>query len=174
MLQVRSPTGSCGSPQCSCRSVPLGRFFRAATCASSACGPTGLLPPERAGRGSLLDILVAEDSAPIRIALVSALHIAGHRVSAVADGVEAAALLQANAACDLLVTDLEMPRMGGIKLLAAARALRPQLPVILISGTDNWDRNALDERTRFLSKPFQLHRLVELIGTLGQRAGVEE
>jgi len=50
-----------------------------------------------------------------------------------------------------IVTDAKMPGMSGQKLIARARALRPNLPAILISGTpiDGFS----DDITVFLSKP---------------------
>jgi two-component system, chemotaxis family, sensor kinase CheA len=80
-------------------------------------------------------ILVAEDSFTSRALLQSVLQLAGYRVYATADGLEAWLALQ-NEAFDLVVSDVEMPRLNGFDLTARIRA-HPrfgQLPVILVTA----------------------------------------
>ena len=57
----------------------------------------------------------------------------GHEVVAAGDGAAAVARL-ANGRFDLLITDLKMPRMTGIELLAEAKRLKPDLPVVLMTA----------------------------------------
>lgn len=80
-------------------------------------------------------ILVAEDSFTSRALLQNVLQLAGYRVYATADGLEAWLALQ-NEAFDLVVSDVEMPRLNGFDLTARIRA-HPrlgQLPVILVTA----------------------------------------
>lgn len=80
-------------------------------------------------------ILVAEDSFTSRALLQSALQQAGYRVYVTADGLEAWLALQ-NEVFDLVVSDVEMPRLNGFDLTARIRA-HPrfsQLPVILVTA----------------------------------------
>ena len=59
----------------------------------------------------------------------------GYRVSAFLDPEQALDALRANPAdCDLLVTDFNMPHLSGIDVANAAARIRPDLPVVLISG----------------------------------------
>jgi DNA-binding NtrC family response regulator len=59
----------------------------------------------------------------------------GHEVVAAGDGAAAVQRLQASGPrFDLLITDLKMPRLTGIELLAEARKLRPDLPVVVMTA----------------------------------------
>lgn len=78
-------------------------------------------------------ILLAEDMAPARRFYRAALEAAGHVVTEVEDGPACLDHLAAGH-FDLLVTDVVMPGLDGIEVIKAARSLRPNLPVIAISG----------------------------------------
>ena len=52
---------------------------------------------------------------------------------------------------DAIVTDARMPGMGGQRLIARVRALKPNLPAVVVSG--NVIESAGDARTVFLCKP---------------------
>ena len=81
------------------------------------------------------NILVAEDSLTTRALLQSVLEMAGYRVHASADGLEAWLALQTET-FDLVISDVEMPRLNGFELTARIRA-HPrlgQLPVILVTA----------------------------------------
>jgi two-component system chemotaxis sensor kinase CheA len=83
-------------------------------------------------------ILVAEDSITTRTLEKSILEGAGYRVRVAGDGLEAWSLLEADG-CDLLLTDVEMPRMDGFELTTRVRAdkrLR-DLPVVLVTSRDS-------------------------------------
>ena len=82
-------------------------------------------------------ILVAEDEAVNREMVAAALEAAGHDVVRAEDGAIARdALLRES--FDLLVTDLQMPVLTGLDLLALVRAQPNPIPVIIVSGT--WTR----------------------------------
>ncbi len=83
-------------------------------------------------------ILVAEDSITSRTLLKNILELAGYKVKTAVDGAEALAVL-ATEAFDLLVSDVEMPRMSGFDLTAKIRAGKrlAQLPVVLVTGLDS-------------------------------------
>jgi two-component system chemotaxis response regulator CheY len=68
-------------------------------------------------------ILIVDDSTTMLMSLKNSLEIAGFKVLAAADGVLALAQLQAGAKPDLIITDINMPNMGGIELIAKVRAL---------------------------------------------------
>ena len=92
--------------------------------------------PERAAAADAgKAILVAEDSITSRTLLKGILEGAGYRVEAVADGVEAFAALRAGR-FDLVVTDVDMPRLDGFGLTAKIRGDRAlsQLPVVLVTA----------------------------------------
>ena len=83
-----------------------------------------------------VQILVAEDEALIAMSLADLLEADGYEVALAADGVDAlAAARRIGEALGVLVTDLNMPRMGGEDLIRAVRADRPRLPVVVVTGS---------------------------------------
>jgi two-component system response regulator AtoC len=78
-------------------------------------------------------ILVVDDEPKMRRVLEILLQKMGHRVLGASNGVEALALFQANSV-DLVITDLRMPEMDGIELLAALRAQASDVPVMVITA----------------------------------------
>jgi len=114
----------------------------------------------------MANILTVEDEALVRILLVETLETVGHSVSEAPDGEAALKMIQAGVPVDVLVTDIRMPKMEGYSLAMAARALRPALPVIFMTGySDSKPPEALAE-SRVLRKPFNPDSLVALIDTL--------
>lgn len=82
-------------------------------------------------------LLVVDDSVTTRTLIQSVLDTAGYDVTVVVDGAEAWAMLQErDAAIDLIVSDVEMPRMDGFALTQAIRASRhvEDLPVVLVTA----------------------------------------
>lgn len=80
-------------------------------------------------------ILVAEDSITSRLLLKGILEASGCEVKTVTDGVEAFTVLRSEP-FDLLVSDIEMPRLNGFDLTARIRADRKlaDLPVVLVTA----------------------------------------
>lgn len=83
-------------------------------------------------------VLVVEDSITSRMLLVSILQSAGYRVTAVVDGMEAWTLLHTED-FDVIVSDIEMPRMNGFDLTTRIRAdaQRADQPVVLVTSLDS-------------------------------------
>ncbi len=69
------------------------------------------------------NIMIVDDSATMLMSVKNNLEIAGFRVETAADGVDAIAKLRSGSAPDLIITDINMPRMGGIELIRTARAI---------------------------------------------------
>ena len=81
-------------------------------------------------------VLVAEDEALTALSLADLLEAEGYEVALAADGAEALeAARRLGDALGVLVTDLNMPRMGGEALIRALRAERPGLPVLVVTGS---------------------------------------
>lgn len=105
--------------------------------AAGPCGETAIRAAgntEAAGRKS---ILVVEDSITSRMLLKNILESAGYRVKTAVDGVDALTELK-TAAYDLVVSDIDMPRMNGVELTEKIRGdgkLR-ETPVVLVSALD--------------------------------------
>src|SRR5206468_1488337 len=83
-------------------------------------------------------ILVIEDSLTTRTLERNILETAGFRVRVAADGAEGWDRLQSEG-CDLVVADIEMPRMNGIELVTRIRAdeQHRELPVVLVTSRDS-------------------------------------
>ena len=82
-------------------------------------------------------MLVAEDSITSRMLLKSILESAGYKVKTAVDGMEAFTLLRAEH-FDLVVSDVEMPRLSGFDLTARIRADKKlaELPVVLVTALE--------------------------------------
>jgi len=112
-----------------------------------------------------LRILVVEDDDDMRESLGRILGRAGYQVQLVRDGSEAITVLQ-TCACDLVLTDLLMPRMGGLELLGEIRRLGPSLPVVFLTafGKQAAFTKAMDlGAAGFVTKPFRVDSLLRLI-----------
>jgi PAS domain S-box-containing protein len=81
-----------------------------------------------------ITILVVDDDALISMSTVDMLEDLGHDVIEANSGERALAVLRDGRPVDLLVTDYSMPRMNGAQLAAAAREIRPDLPILLATG----------------------------------------
>ena len=110
-------------------------------------------------------ILVADDQELMRDSLATTLVREGHEVVACGDGAAAAAKLGASR-FDLLITDLKMPKMTGLELLAEARKLRPEMPVVLMTAfatvqtaVDAMKLGAYD----YIQKPFDGDEIKHLV-----------
>lgn len=93
------------------------------------------LPAEKHEKAMKPSILVVEDSITSRTLLKSILESAGYRVSTAVDGVDGYTTLKTGA-FDLVVSDVEMPRMDGFGLTAKIRADKQftRLPVVLVTA----------------------------------------
>jgi CheY-like chemotaxis protein len=104
---------------------------------------------------SELRVLLAEDFEPIRHAAKTYLESLGYSVLCAKDGVEALEIAESEPV-DLLLTDIDMPRMNGIELAASMRRHHPDLPLIFLSGGTNLDdarQTAWGGSVGFIEKP---------------------
>lgn len=114
------------------------------------------LEPTEAGQPA---ILVVDDDEQVRIILAERLAGMGYRVLQASDGPEALAMLAADGAVRILITDVRMPGMSGLELADLAVARQGNLKIILISGyflPDQTDRPVL-------KKPFRMMQLETLV-----------
>ena len=78
-------------------------------------------------------VLIVDDEMNIRRVLAAMLKRDGYEVTAAADGEQALAAMQ-RTPVDVVVTDLVMPRMGGLDLLRHVATANPDVPVIMITA----------------------------------------
>lgn len=117
--------------------------------------------------------LVADDDAAMRALIGAALAGTGLRVVEVPDG-EAliAALLRPGPPPALVVTDLQMPRMTGIRALRRIQRLGLSIPTVLVTafGSSQVHADALRHgAAAVLDKPFRVRALQELVERLALR-----
>ena len=119
------------------------------------------MKPPTAEQRAGCTVLIADDEANLRKVLRALLERDGHRCIPVADGRAALAAVQ-RGGIDILITDLKMPELGGLELLAAVKALEPGLPVIVITahGTVDTAVSALKNGAfDYITKPFDRDEL---------------
>lgn len=115
-----------------------------------------------------MTILVADDYPPIVDLLTLALEDAGYAVVRAYDGAAARAALE-RAWPDLLISDINMPRLSGVELAAWVRRREgagPRLPIVLISAAPRQPADVTPPATAFLAKPFDLAQVVTVVEAL--------
>src|ERR1700722_2011764 len=109
-------------------------------------------------------VLVVEDDAALREALVDTLRAAGLSALCAPDAPGALQLLQ-NEEIALVISDVQMPGPNGYELLTSIKQLRPDLPVVLMTahGTVAQAVSAMREgATDYIVKPFDAQALIDM------------
>jgi CheY-like chemotaxis protein len=176
-----SISGDCGAPVAfsdrSCdpwAQIPAGLFWLGNDATRLSPGLLSVDPefaflhaidPTRPASDRKATVLVVEDDRTIRYLFTHVLIGNGFEVIACEDGASGLAMAKARINdIHALVTDSRMPGLDGRELIAQIRALRPTLPILVVSGNidENAARNA-DPATLYLAKPLSPDRLtVEL------------
>jgi len=107
-------------------------------------------------------LLIVEDEPLLRITMADALRKEGWTVDVAEDGVKGAALFEQHLH-DVVLTDLVMPKLGGMDLLKRIKALQPDTTVVIITAHGTVDRavEAMREgASDFIAKPFSMAQLV--------------
>jgi two-component system C4-dicarboxylate transport response regulator DctD len=110
-------------------------------------------------------ILVVEDNPNMGSLLSDMLEVFAVQSVMATDGVEALEMLERES-IGLVITDLRMPKMTGTELLAAVKSQNPDMPVVIISGFSleaAGDKDALAQADGFLSKPFRMNDIKDII-----------
>ena len=123
-------------------------------------------------------VVLVDDSISVRKFVGRMLEKAGYRVKLAADGLEALEIVT-QTRCDLVVTDLEMPRTNGYELLSHLRqdAQTRSIPVMVVTsraGAKHRDRAMKEGAAAFLTKPVQEDQFIAAVGKLiGSPAAVQ-
>jgi CheY-like chemotaxis protein len=106
-------------------------------------------------------ILLVDDDANNLAALAGFLRAKGYKVAEACDGNEAVKLLKKDE-FDLVLSDVIMPSMDGLQLLAFIRSVSPQLPVLFMSAPGSINRSQAVEQgaTHLISKPIDPEKLL--------------
>lgn len=125
---------------------------------------------EPLGHGEGETILVVEDNEEVRVYVTEVLQDLGYRVRAVSNAEAALSIIeQRKKPLDLLLTDVVMPGLNGAQLGKRAKEIRPELPILYMTG---FTRNAivhqgrLDEGLQLLQKPISQAQLATRVRDL--------
>jgi chemosensory pili system protein ChpA (sensor histidine kinase/response regulator) len=142
--------------------------------------PAGLhtLPPPRLEAPTQLtkplDILIVDDSLSVRRVIAALIERQGWRTSQAKDGLEALEFLRRSTQLpDLILLDVEMPRMDGFELTSTLRAEAPfaNLPIVMLTSRSSDKYRAKAQSvgvSAFLVKPYQDDHLLHTIRTLAK------
>jgi len=113
-------------------------------------------------------ILVVEDEFLIRLTLVEALSDEGFDVIEAETGDAALPLIEADPTICVLLTDIQLPgSLNGTRLAERARASRPTLPIIFVSGRpDPTAESAASPLDRYIAKPYTLNDICAAVRAL--------
>jgi len=127
--------------------------------------------------GDQARVVVIEDDEVVRRLLRIALKMAGYEVSEACDG-PAGIKLCISERTDLVITDISMPLMDGLEVITFLRRSMPQTRIIATSGgLIHGGVDLLSEAARLgadmtFSKPFDLRRVVKMVGVLLEKGSV--
>jgi signal transduction histidine kinase/DNA-binding NarL/FixJ family response regulator len=117
--------------------------------------------------GGVETILVVDDEATIRELVQRFLKIGGYQAVGAGNGLEALSKFRTSPeAYSLVLTDLSMPGMGGAEMVAEMRKLKPELKLIVCSGSGSpldGPHNRLEQPFVFLPKPFTGGELIRAV-----------
>ncbi|MDR3530600.1 MAG: ATP-binding protein [Rhodopila sp.] len=117
-------------------------------------------------KGTNATILLVDDDDPVRAVTAAMLRELGYNVRDVDSGEAALAALKQDVGTDILLTDLVMSGMNGSQLATAAKAQRPDVSIVFISGYADEIEDTLILGDRLIRKPFRaadLHRAIEAV-----------
>jgi CheY-like chemotaxis protein len=134
---------------------------RASRLARGVVGPQSRLRADSSGA----TVLVVEDDELVRLTIVRHLRAGGYRTKEASSGAAALELMRQEGAPDLLLTDMTMPDMNGLELIAQARATYGDLKALFMSGYIGTERVAslAADGVAFLEKPFAEAALTQKI-----------
>jgi CheY-like chemotaxis protein len=123
-------------------------------------------------------VLVVDDDADMRDVLASVLQELGLTVLEAGDGLEALAVVRANPALCLIISDLKMPRCDGLELARSLKALGSPSPppFVMISGYSDPALGRAEELNikAILRKPFRLEEIHALVRRWIRPSGLDD
>ncbi len=121
-------------------------------------------------------ILIVEDEKPICNLLKRNLELVGHTCQAVGNGTEAWILIE-NQSFDLMVLDIMLPGKSGYELLARAREVQPDTPVVFLTAKESTGdriKGLTLGADDYIVKPFEIRELLLRIRAILRRTHKEE
>ena len=148
-------------------------YLPAADVAGAGKPDAGLVAPQGEGQR----VLVVEDDPSVRLLIRDVLEEVGYTAIEASDGSSAVPILTSGMAIDLMISDVGLPGMNGRQLAETARAHRPCLPILFVTG---YAENAairsdfLGTNMSMITKPFSLDDLGQKIDEILARQRVAD
>jgi len=139
--------------------------------ATKAAAPALRQGAAEAAQARQKSVLVVEDSITARTLLKNILEAAGYQVKTAVDGIDALTALKTEG-FDVVVSDIEMPRMDGFDLTARIRADKKlaELPVVLVTALESREHRErgidVGANAYIVKSSFDQSNLLEVIGRL--------
>ena len=115
-------------------------------------------------------ILVIDDQDSMRSIISQMLEDKGHQVATAEDGEQGLKIFETTpAAFDLIMCDVNMPKLDGFEFLQKVKKDHPQTPVILLTGTNPDMAQYIGKEYKanaILKKPFIVDEVMEIVGKL--------
>ena len=110
-------------------------------------------------------VLIVDDEEDLTSTMVERLTLRGFQAEATTSGIDALKRVHERS-FGVVILDVKMPRIGGLKLMTEIKRDHPTLPVILLTGhgsTIDAERGLREGAFDYLMKPIDLDHLVEII-----------
>ena len=123
----------------------------------------------------MIKIFVVEDDTDLNRFVSSSLRGAGYDVVSLFDGLQALEKMDEEK-CDLLLTDIMMPRMNGFELAESVRVTDKTMPIIFMTAKDDKPSKMLGYNIgidEYITKPFDIDILLMNIKAILRRAKIE-
>lgn len=115
-------------------------------------------------KGTLEKILVVDDTETVRKSVVAFLQLANYQVLSADCAASAVKLAgETDRTIDLLLSDVDMPKMSGPDLGQLLKKTRPDMHVMLMSGGVDGNLLVLNYGWAFIQKPFVASKLIEMV-----------
>ena len=124
------------------------------------------------GGANPIRVLLVDDEPSIRRALRTPLNEMGFEATEASRGEEAIQLLQSQS-FDIVLLDMNMPGIGGMKTLARLRSMAPRMPILMLTVVDGEEdkvmalENGADD---YITKPFSIREVVARMRSAVRRA----
>lgn len=120
-------------------------------------------------------VLIIEDDSDVLSMMVKHLRYTGYEVIVAADGMEGLKRLESGG-YDLVITDIVMPYVSGVGVIAALKEKHPEIPVIAITGFGKEPEEAAMEKKAdlVLAKPVKMSLLKDYVARLLSTAKQEK
>jgi nitrogen-specific signal transduction histidine kinase/CheY-like chemotaxis protein len=127
--------------------------------------PVRAAVPQRRAPSACGAVVVVDDDPLVRELVREMLAQTGYDVFATSDPEEALRHIEAGGGCDLLVTDVTLPKLSGIQLVELSRAGRPELRALLMSGLLADPESFARASGEFVvAKPFTIEEFLTKVG----------